>query len=54
MFRHIPAIIRYSSESMAVVLYKTDVVMSRWLDLKTFQTFELVDGALTSVHNSKI
>ena len=30
MFRPIPAIIRYSSESVVVVLYKIDVVMSRW------------------------
>jgi len=30
MFRHIPAIIRFSSESMVVVLYRIGMVMSRW------------------------
>ena len=30
MFRPIPTVIRYSSESMVVVLYRIDVVMSRW------------------------
>jgi len=33
MFRPIAAIIRYSSESMVVVLYTIVVVMSRWWDL---------------------
>jgi len=32
MFRHIVAIIRFSSESMAVVLYRIGMVTSRWLD----------------------
>ena len=33
MFRHIAAIIRFSSESMVVVLYRIGMVMSRWWDL---------------------
>ena len=33
MFRPIAAIIRFSSESMVVVLYSIGMVMSLWLDL---------------------
>jgi len=33
MIRHIPAIIRFSSERVVVVPYRIDVVVSRWRDL---------------------
>ena len=33
MFRPIAAIIRFSSESMLVVLYRIGMFMSRWWDL---------------------
>ena len=41
MFRPIAAIIRFSSESMVVVLYRIGMVMSRWRDLNICGAFAL-------------